>query len=390
MQHAPASRQPTSLIAAVHQWVTSPRGYICFVLAVFTALCLFRSFFPERPSNIDSSVGRYLIGTWKFIYATENPPLFDWLINISGLVFGKTILAVEIVRFSLLATLYFFVYAAMRGIVEDARFAALGGLALFASYLTGWEPVFKQTNSILLMAAIGGTFYALVRLDRRADIASYLLFGLATAVGIYAKYNFAIFWIALVAAALCDATLRKRLLDWRMALGLVLTAVLFSPVALRIADNMKAMKDYGHKQLRTEISFHFVPPGVSAILDMLLNALAVAVPLLIIVAVIVPRSIGFVERHMQGRAGRFCRVLGLSLLFQLVMMSAGILMFGVTRMEQRYLFIFVLVLPYLVLRLAGVSMSERQQQWLAGALAVTAMIIVFGTVIRYVIYPLYH
>ena len=390
MQHAPASRRQTSLVATVHQFVTSPRGYVCFVVAVFTVLCLFRAFFPERPSNIDSSVGRYLIGSWKFIYATENPPLFNWLINVSGLVFGKTILAVEVVRFSLLAALYLFVYHAMRGIVDDARFAALGGLALFASYLTGWEPVFKQSNSILLMAAIGGTFFALVRLDRRADTASYVWFTLATAVGIYAKYNFAIFWVALVAAALTDPALRRRILDWRMAVGLALVAACFLPVALKIADNMFALKNYGHQQLRTEISFHFVPPAVSAIFDMLLNALAVAVPLLFIVAAVAPRSLALVEWRVQGRAGRFCRILGLSLLLQLVIMTVGILSFGITRMEQRYLFIFVLVLPYLVLRLAALPVSERQQQWLAAALVVTAMIIVFGTVFRYVIYPLYH
>ena len=390
MQHAPASRRQTSPVAAVHQFVTSPRGYVCFVVAVFTVLCLFRAFFPERPSNIDSSVGRYLIGSWKFIYATENPPLFNWLINVSGLVFGKTILAVEVVRFSLLAALYLFVYRAMRGIVDDARFAALAGLALFASYLTGWEPVFKQSNSILLMAAIGGTLYALVRLDRRPDTASYVWFTLATAVGIYAKYNFAIFWVALVAAALTDPTVRRRILDWRMAVGLLLVAVCFLPVALKIADNMFALKNYGHKQLRTEISFHFVPPAVSAIFDMLLNALAVAVPLLFIVVAVAPRSLALAEWRMQGRAGRFCRVLGLSLLLQLVIMTIGILSFGITRMEQRYLFIFVPVLPYLVLRLAALPVSERQQQWLAAALVVTAMIIVFGTVFRYVIYPLYH
>jgi 4-amino-4-deoxy-L-arabinose transferase-like glycosyltransferase len=329
------------------------------------------------------------MGDWRLTYGGV-PSLMTWIEQLFTTLFGVGHLVVEFVRFSVLWLFYALTYLCARALLGDDRLAATAGLAPFAVYMVGWELLFRQNDSVMLLMSIPATLYVLILLDRQAKLSSFLLFGLVTALGLLSKYNYAIFWFALVLAALSDEVLRKRFLDKRMLLSLGVALVILSPLILRHLDNIDGLLGKGKRRLMASPSFESIPAAVSASIDLLLATLGILVPLVLIVAIFVPRGLGPLPRTPVDQGARYRRLLQVSLCILFGLMLAGIFAFEISRLEQRYIYVLMLFVPYLFLRIAAARPTIAQRRGLATALAASALFAVTGTAIRNIAYPYYH
>jgi hypothetical protein len=376
------------MLAAIHDFVTARRGFYTLVTAVLATLWLLRSFLYDGPVNSDVPEQLDYIKSWRLSYVSgANPPLFTWVAKLAADVTGAPILAIEFVRFAAFWLFIVFSYQCARQVLEDERMAALAGLAPFAMYMVGWESIFRHTNTMMLMASVPLTHYALIRLDRRPVLSSYLFFGLVTAFGFLSKYNYAFVWTAFLAAAFADRRLRGRLLDARMLLAIGLALALMAPVLAWLVDHFAATMQHSSLRMKAPVHYPGLPVVVSAFADLGVATLGLLVPFLPIVALLAPGGFRRLGRKLAGEAARHHRFLAVYLSVLFLLMAGGIVAFEVTRVYERYLYV---VVPYgllVFLRIAAAAPNPRRRQWLALVLAAMALALVAGTIIRYVSYP---
>lgn len=375
------------IVASLHDAVTGRWGFPVFLTLVMTAFWLLRVSFPEAPANADVKEQLWLSVGWKLGYSSgANPPLFNWLVVAADGVLGTAVPAVELVRFALLWLFCYFSAEAFRGMTSDARLGALAGLAPLSVFAVGWEALFRHSNTMLLMAAIAMTLFALQRLDRRNDAVAYLFFGLATAVGFYSKYNYAVVWIGFLAAAMTDERLRRRLLDRRMVAALLLALLLLAPLLYWVAGHIDGIVGHGRMRMNEKPAFPALPGQMSALLDLAAKAAGLVLPLFAILLVLCPRAF-----RRPGSAGgvepaRWGRLVGRYVLIVAAILVVAVFVSGMTRFQARYVYVLLPVLSLAFLRLAAAGISVRRRQWLAAALVAVIVLVIAGTAYRGVTY----
>lgn len=362
---------------------TSDRGFLVYLTLVVTALCALRVVFSDAPVNIDVREQLALVGAWRLGYSSgANPPLFTWLANLALAVIGRPVAAIELVRFAALWLACVFLWRAARPLLADARLAALAGLAPFASIMLGWEALFRYSNTTLLIMSVAFAFHALVRLDRRPALSSYLLLGAAVGVGLMSKVNFAAFLVALAAGALADSGLRTRLIDRRIFAALGVALVIASPLLVWLATRPNAVLSHGHQRMTLPPSYEGLPVPVSLALDVVVGVAGVGVPLLVFVALLAPLAFRPGWAVATGEVARWQRCIAAHLAALLGLVVVGLLLFEVTRLQVHYFFAFDLLLVLVMLRVAAANLSEARLRWFGEILAVMPLVVVFGALLR--------
>lgn len=375
------------MIAKLHAAVTGRRGFVIFLTSVLVAACVLRILFPNAPSNDDVKEQLWMSVDWRLGYGSgANPPLFTWLVKIVTAAVGSTLAAVELVRFALLWTFCMLSAHVVRVMTGDARLAPLAGLAPLAVFAVGWEGLFRHSNTMLLIVSIPMTIAALLRLDRRGDWTGYLMFAAASAFGFYSKYNYAIVWLGLCAAALMDSRLRARLLHPRMIAALLVALLLLSPVLYWAVEHFDAMLGHGRLRLNMRPTYSAVPAVVSALMDLVAAVAGLILPLFAILLVLCPRAFLPAIPVDDGDRSRWHGVLVRYLLTVAAVLVASVFVFGMAHFQTRYVYVMVPVLTLAFLRLAAAELGERRQQWLAATLVVVILLVIAGAALRGVTY----
>ncbi len=375
------------MIAALHDAVTGRRGFPLFLTLVIVAYWLLRVVYPDTPSNDDVKEQLWMVVDWRLGYGSgANPPLFTWLVKIVDGAVGAVVPSVEIIRFVLLWLFCYLSAHVIRMVTGDSRLSALAGLAPLAVYAVGWEAIFRHSNTMLLFVSIPLTLAALLRLDRRDDWGSYLIFAAVTAFGFYSKYNYAIVWGGFLAAALMDARLRARLLDRRMIVALLAVLVLLAPLLHWIAGHLGGMLAHGRLRLDLQPTYRAVPVPVSALADLAVQSAGLVAPLFVVLLVLCPRAFWRVSDAGDVERARWRRLLTRYLLIVLTLLVAGIFVLGMRRFQLRYVYVLLPILPWAFLRLAAAGFGGVRRQQLAAALVVVILLAMAIATLRCVTY----
>jgi hypothetical protein len=372
---------------------TTDRGFILYLSLVMAAL---RVIFSDAPENIDLVEQLAFLDAWKLAYSSgANPPLFTWLAKFALAVLGERVAAIELVRFVALWLACVFTWFAARRILapastnpalgqEDVRLAALAGLAPFSSIMLGWEAIFRYSNTTLLIMSIAFAFYALVRLDQRPAISSYVLLGVAVGVGLMSKVNFAVFLVALAAAALSEPGLRARLIDRRIAATLTAAAVIVSPFVIWLVTRTEAVVAHGHQRMTLPPSYGYlgVPVPVSLLLDVVVGVAGIVVPLLFFVALFAPLAFRPGWAVATGSVERYQRCISVHLAAMLALVAGGLSVFEVTQLQVHYFFAFDLLVMLVMLRVAAANPAPKRFRWLGEIIAAMPLIVVAVALVR--------
>jgi len=369
------------LIASLYAAVTDRRGFPAFLIILIAILCVLRVIYADTPPNGDLKDQLKLMAEWRLAYGA-NPPLFTWLAKLPDGALGHAVAAVELVRFSMLWLFCLLTAHTVKAMTDDGRLAALAGLSAFAIYAVGWETLFRYTDTLVLIASIPMTLAVLLRLDRDNGPASYGLLAVVSAVGFYGNHAYDIVWTAFVGAALMDERLRGRLLHRRVVPGALLALLLLSPLIYWLAT--AADMANGLEKLRI-VPLAYAPgivPPASALADLAWAIGGMLVPLVPILILLWPRAFGRVKDAGDADRTRYRALLRRYLLIASALLVAGILMFGVERTPQRYLYVLLPYLPLVYLRLAAAGFVTPRRAWFAAILAVLAVSSVVGVFVR--------
>ena len=337
--------------------IATPRGFYIFIGLYIGAVFLARAVpFPGSSDDTAELLLHSQYFAWG--YELKNPPLMSWLVIAAQQLFGVSLLSVEAVKFALLLLAYLFLYRAAREILKDDRLAALAALSPVALYSVAWILAWKYSHSVLLLTMCVVTFYALLRLEKRGDLASYVIFGVIVGLGLISKYNYLLFVIALIVAMMTDPGLRARLTDRRILLSLAIAGAIALPALLWFIAHSGELQGLINYKFQISVERDRLGAAGLGLISVAKATLDFLVPLIFLLGFF------FWRAFMPLRAGpvpsdRWRPVLGLSLLLMTAVILIAVLGFGASRFQFRYLYVFILFPIYFFARVQGIGAGER-------------------------------
>ena len=169
--------------------------------------------FVSDTAELDESEQVLLAQQWQWGYGLQ-PPLYTWIQARFFAVFGQNIFALSFLKHLLLFGTFAFTYWTATEISDDGATPLLAMLSLLLVPQFAWESHRDLTHSVAATTCGTATLLALVRLLKRPTAPAYLLVGALAGLGLLAKYNFGIFLLAALAAALSIRDFRRVLTQW--------------------------------------------------------------------------------------------------------------------------------------------------------------------------------
>lgn len=296
-------------------------------------------------------------------YNPAQPPLYTWLVYGAQHIFGVSLAAVLVVKYAAIGLLYFSLYRAARLVLDDTRLAVYAALAPLAMYYVAWDALLNYSNTVLMAAMCAATFWAVLALDRRGTVGTYVGLGVATGVGFLSKYGFGVFAGALLMAALADPVLRRRFFDRRIVISLVLALVILSPHLFWIAEGTRDVAAALQGRLISTTHTGYWAAVGHGLLKLCNGIVSFPFPLYLVLPALFPGACRRLD-WPEPDALRHKRLFELFALAGLVIMVIGVVGFGVAELRAHYLFIFLPLPIYFFLR----ARQARRARDGAGAL----------------------
>jgi hypothetical protein len=324
-------------------------------------------------------------------YNPAQPPLYTWLVYAAQHVFGVSLAAVLVVKYAALGLLYFCLYRAARLVLDDTRLAAYAAIAPVAMYYVAWDALLNYSNTVLMAALCAATFWALLALDRRASVGAYLGLGAALGVGFLAKYGFGVFTGALFAAALADPVLRRRLIDRRLLISLVVALVILSPHLIWIAGGAREVAAALQERLISEAPQGYWHTVAEGLLKLANGIVSFPFPLYLLLPALFPAACRRLD-WPEPDALRYKRLFERFALAGLAIMVIGVVGFGVSQLRPHYLFIFLPLPIYFFLRVRQARATRptalaRGMTWYPRAAVFMAVVAFTGLGIKFAAEP---
>lgn len=139
------------------------------------------------------------------------PPLYTWLQWGMNQLFGPSVLALSLLKHSLMALTYVLMWLAGRELLGP-RGAWWAAASLMLLPPLGWSSIRDQTHTVLVSAMTCGTWWLLLRIVRRPRAADFAWLGLVCGLGMLSKYSFALVAAAMLLAGLSVPQVRAALL----------------------------------------------------------------------------------------------------------------------------------------------------------------------------------
>jgi lipopolysaccharide core galacturonosyltransferase RgtB len=322
-------------------FLPSPTQFFILLLIYLGQHLIFRTFVSES-AGIDEAhqlvVGQKL--QWGY---GPHAPLYTWLMFIFLHVFGSSEFSLTLLRELLLFGTYTLTYFTTRELTRSHVCGILAALALQFHPSIAWESQRELTNSIVASTMVLATLLSFLRI-RPDRWGAWLAFGFFGGLTLLSKYNAGIFYGAMLLAAVSIPEIRRRLLNWRLAVAILVSVAVVTPNALWA---------YTHRDLTLSLTYKFgiheSMPWLQSVRTGLVNwIVAVAAhvaPVIAVFAAILWRPI-FVERcvKLHGEKEKF--------LWQtfLIVFGIGIIvvLFKVTEFKDRWLQPLFIATPILV------------------------------------------
>lgn len=258
----------------------APRAIVLYILAILV-LRLFLSRFME----IDEAqfVGEVAFA-WN--YGNSHPPMYNWLVRLALELTGwNWVLAVALVRLSLLGLYHWLSFDTARRLGGDRA----GVLALTASAFLPqivWMSIQTTAHTILVISASIGIVHAFALLREGKGPRAYIWFGIWSAIGALAKYNFFIFLVSFLIAAVITPPIRRQLFQQRIWISIAIFIAAFTPVIVASLNAPLAATAGRMYKLAQAIgyleSFDLPRVGIDGLASLLISTFLWAGPALII------------------------------------------------------------------------------------------------------------
>ncbi|MCI5074949.1 glycosyltransferase family 39 protein [Oricola sp.] len=330
---------PTTTLSDPPPFWARPVG-VTVICALWAGFHFWIAAFLRSALVVDDSLESFHSQSLEFFYASRNPALYDWILNGVNRIVGSSFYGAPLVNYASMLTCALLLYALARRVIADPRLQAFSVYSLSLLWIIGFESHRILAHSQVMIALMAAAILVFWSLGESRAVWKYLLLGALIPLGILAKYSFALFIGAIVAAALLERVYRRVVLDPRFLLTLL---VAIAPLGLFF------YLATAETQAIVDTSTGVLTGGDDAILkvlEKLLGAFAgYGLPFAAIYALVffVPRPAR--KAGAPGPNEAFLRLNRTVLLIGVVVMVAWALGPGGTQLRPRYLHCLFLTLP---------------------------------------------
>ncbi|MET3582360.1 4-amino-4-deoxy-L-arabinose transferase-like glycosyltransferase [Mesorhizobium robiniae] len=318
---------------------------LCFVLIYFALQIIFVTFMSNGASMDDAEQLAYA-GSWQLGYGSSQQPLYNWIVSAATAVFGINLFTLQLVKFSLLASMYASVYCGARLLGLGRWVAAAGALGIFLLPPIGWESQRALTHSVVGVAGCAWTFFCFAWHMKSKSWFSAVALGLAAAAALLGKLNATFFILALLVAGFSVSDYRRTLLSRTGLLTLVVLVAALAPVGLWMLEHSHHVTARSNK-FAFDNSGNLLISRATGIGVMLLKTALFSCVAVILFAIAVWRNRADIiaRSRAMGTGERFVVLL---VSWSLGVVFVGIVISGATRIEDRWLLPVLFLLPLLL------------------------------------------
>ena len=363
--------------------ITNPRGFALFVAATLTILGLIRTFlFP----GVGGDDGEQLVFSQFFDwgYQIRNPPLVTWLLIGVQKVTGAGVFSIVALRMVILFTIYLLAVRTGERLFDNPRIARLSAGSLLMVFYMGWNTMHGFTHTSLVTAFYMAALLLVLELRAAPTPAKALALGITLSLGLLAKYSFAVFAFALIAAALFDRDLRRRLRSPWLLIGILIPLPLVVPQFLWLLEHIP--KDHLTSADGTYDAVDIAWQKAKSLLRLIPAIIAFFLPFWVIWLAVFWRALRQAPPAPdQARA----HLTLLKRLFWLLLALAAVAITVISRdrLRSHYYFVLLPMLPWLFLRIAP-AITETQIRRYAAIISLAALTLIGTLVGKYFIEPL--
>ncbi|MDP6305323.1 MAG: glycosyltransferase family 39 protein [Alphaproteobacteria bacterium] len=350
----------------------------------FLALCYVSFFFALR-LVLSSTVGTddveqvIFAQDWALRYNPSQPPFYTWILYSLFKIFGVGLPALGLLRYSLMFTALVFSFLCARRLIPNRRLATVAAFSPLLIYYVGWGWHQGFTHTSLLIPACFATFHAFLMVLDTGRARDYLWLGCALALGLNAKYGFALFTVALVLAAITDEQSRKRVLNPFVGLSLAVAAALVLPSLAGMGMSLDSYGDVYHRTMEMESPEGYAEQVAVGLGRLALSTVSFLFPLWIFCLIFFPQGLrrqalpdapaGSTEECWRRISGR---VLGRFLMIIFALAVLGVLVAGISYFKARWMPPILILAPlYYFWRVGLASESGENLQKSIRCFAIT-------------------
>ncbi len=199
--------------------VLSGSIFLLLLLCYFALHVLLRTLLS---STLDlDEAEQALLAQWLLSGYTEQPPLYTWVQYLFFEIFGKGILAISLLKNTLLFVTYLFVYLSGLRIFKNIPVAIMATISLLTIPQICWESQRDMTHTVLVVCASAATLYQVLRTADSPGRINYFLLGLCCAAGVLGKANYLLFFTAVLLTLFSTHEGRRMIFHRRILLTLV-------------------------------------------------------------------------------------------------------------------------------------------------------------------------
>jgi lipopolysaccharide core galacturonosyltransferase RgtB len=312
-----------------------------------------------------------VVTQWWLAGSPGHPPLYAWLQKLAFEVLGVNLLALSLVKNTLLFLTYLFVYLAARRLLPDARLAVLATLSLLLIPQVVWESQRDLTHSVMVTTVTAASFYTLLRWLDRPTVAHYLLVGLLFGLGLLSKYNYAVFAAGVLGVLMTVPRGRALLLSPRILLSLAVAALVLAPHAAWFLE----AGEFGTRSIE-KLEFGVGSWPFSGFASLALAVLGFLTPLWIVFLAVFRR--GFLATLTGGRGQGPAALfpLGRYLLLVLGLLVLMVLLMNAAHFKDRWMLPLFLLFPlYVFSAMPPTALTPARMRIYAGVCLVVPVLV---------------
>ncbi len=309
---------------------------VVLVIVLYCLSCALLRLFVSPSLELDEAQ-QFFTGVSFHLGYPEQAPLYNWIVWLVSLPFGKSLATLIGIKYSLIFLFYLVFYITVRSSwnVRESLLI-MGTLLLFTTYSYEFNRDLSNTVLVCLMAVITCHFY--VRLLRERAGRYYLLLGLSAGLGLLSKYNFAFFLAALLLSGLSTEGGRLAVFNAKILRSVSLCGIVVSP-------HMAWLVDGGHSSLRYAINLARMGQLNNCPMHDELSFFAGAYAEVIVFFLIVLLLMGKYLSLLEGKKDPAVKAFRLLALYGLAVPLAGIICFRPAHFQSRWLAPVFFTLP---------------------------------------------
>lgn len=271
------------------------RGLVIVVAAVL-AYCIVHAGFRLLASSSlgeDDPLENVLAQSLRLGYLPPQPPLYDWVLFGVQKVTGPGIAGFLLIKYAALTATAVLLYLSAVRVLRDWLWAALTVECMALIYQIAWRYHEGFTHEVGAMVAVAATVWAWLRTIERGRPRDALLVGVIAGLGAMTEPTYWAFLAALTAASLLQPAIRDRLARPQMLLAAAAALAVAAPYVVWIASfpgPITWVHAYSPNWLKT------LGKGL---LDAVRGPLFYLSPLIVIVPVVFPGSLGVALRDLR-------------------------------------------------------------------------------------------